>query len=244
MDQGDSNKRRRDQATWDEHQWDQFIQEQDRRAEKSLRLLQKYSSHPNSGVLNPPGLETGLPSFQSATLPTAETSADKEAPFPISAMAGELFDGDREEVSELDAPSASFPGDGEDWALLRQNPAYCKAHRFCREIHQYLPEEKEGEPPQQPIIDLMSHAYGITAKLAGGLGGSNMGEDLGMSIAYCKRCLREVQLCLKALRKIEDDKILPREHLSYLRQMTLEVREEVVSQIAVFRKLWRDRYES
>ncbi|MBI2191636.1 MAG: hypothetical protein HYU36_06610 [Planctomycetes bacterium] len=240
MANSDPSRRRKEDATWDEHQWEQFMKDQDRRTEMSLRLMEKYAAVKDAGTAKSHGIgaledvrgEPGgaLPQTNGARKSGA---GDTELDWP---------DWNREGTLDLTGLVARSLGDRGSWALVRRHPAYRKAHHFCREIHRHLPEERDGESTPQPVIDLLGHAYGMTAKLAGGLGGSNMGEDLGMSIAYCKRCLGEVQSCLEALRRIEENGILGRAQLALLRQMALDVREELVSQIGLFRKLWRARY--
>ena len=48
--------------------------------------------------------------------------------------------------------------------------------------------------------------------------------------------------CLSALAEIEEKRLLNKDEVAYLRQLALEVREELVTQIAGFRDSWRERY--
>ena len=51
-----------------------------------------------------------------------------------------------------------------------------------------------------------------------------------------------VQGCLTALNEMDQQSIVPHEDSESLRRMALDVREEVVTQIAGFRNLWRTHY--
>jgi len=228
-----------EEMPWDEYRWERFKNHQDQKAERFIRLLDKYAGHPDREELVVRELELSVEACDD------EVSLSGGAPgpdglIPLSDAADDIDDdGDPEEVDLLERP---FPATDEMWSQVRRNAAYQKAHDFCREIHRHIPEEQFGNAPDQGIIRFMSHAYGVTAKLAGGLGGSNMGEDLGMSIAYCKRALNEAHRCLEALSGLERDGSLPQDKVDYLRKRALLVREEVVTQISSFRRLWRTRY--
>ena len=230
---------------WDEYRWERFKNEQDRKAARFVRLLDKYAGHPDREELVVRELELSIEACDDEAALGGDDALGGEAPGPDGLIsfpkaADEIDDdGDPEEAEPLERPS---PTTDEMWSQVRRNAAYQKAHDFCRDIHRHIPEEQFGNAPDQGIISFMSHAYGVSAKLAGGLGGSNMGEDLGMSIAYCKRALKEAHRCLEALGRLERDEGLPQDKVDYLRKRALEVREEVVTQISSFRRLWRARY--
>ena len=241
-----------EEIPWDEYRWERFKNEQDRKTARFIRLLDKYAGHPDREELVVRELELSIEACDDEVAGSDEDALGGEDALGDEALGTDGLishpevtddiedDGDPDEAEALER---SAPTTDEMWSQVRRNAAYQKAHDFCREIHRHIPEEQFGNAPDQGIISFMSHAYGVSAKLAGGLGGSNMGEDLGMSIAYCKRALKEAHRCLEALGGLERDKGgLPQDKVDYLRKRALEVREEVVTQISSFRRMWRTRY--
>lgn len=210
---------------WDEHRWERFMDEQEQKSEKYLKLLEKYGDPDHKELL----LEEL--NVAGAAGEAGETDADQLEFFLVD----DDFDDDSDISEEV------LDRDNVNRSQLEANPAYRKAHQFCTEIHQRLREEN-GEKSPRPIVDLLNHAYCIPAKIAGGMGGNNTADHLGMTIAYCKRGLQESHQCLSALAEIEEKRLLNKDEVAYLRQLALEVREELVTQIAGFRDSWRKRY--
>jgi hypothetical protein len=233
-----SGRDREATTAWDEHRWEKLMKEQEQKAEEYLALLEKYAGHPRREEMVVQEVSWPHPCL-------LEESSSVEAPAGTSSQwpDEDLRDAEpMDDDEDLPALREGLRCEKESWERLRDNPAYRRAHEFCCEIHQFLPDGKDGRKPPRPIVDLMSHAYGVSARLAGGLGGSDVHKDLGMTIAYLKRGLGEIHSCLGTLLQIEDDAILPQEHVVFLRNMALEVREELVTQLAVFRRRWRDRH--
>lgn len=209
---------------WDEFRWEQLLTEREKRAEACLALLEKYASHPNREeiVANKISASPGCP-------------ADAQPSWDVSPIQHK----DSPQVHDI--RSSPGPGDAvlqtekENWERVRQNAAYRAAHGFCCEIHEFLPESDAGAPPPRPIIALLGHAYNVPAKIAGGLAGSNMGEVPDMTIAYYKRALAELNMCLACLRSIENQALLPLQTVHYLQHIALKVREVVLGQVAGLR---------
>lgn len=200
---------------WDEYKWEQFLQEQDRTAERYFELLEKYMDHPNRDELI--AKEMGW-----------DTHADDAG---FEEEAGLLC----EQVVE----EADDEGD-EQFEAFSRSPVYKDTLSLHRWINKWI-EGNEALRDHPEAVKLATRSAVCGAKLAAALCGEDTAE-IGMTIAYLKRALKAANDSLDAASRLGELGLLAPRQLGTVRRMIFRIRDRVVSLMSEYRSEWRRRH--
>ena len=207
---------------WDEYDWERFLQEQERRTEKYMGLIEKYMDHPDRDAII--AREMGW------THLSGEESRDWE---------DEVESSFEEAVSEEDEEPGE-PPETPNWFGFEKNPLYRETIAFSAELDELFScmEEKVREHPA--AVRLRDETTLTAAKLAAALNDDEI-DELGMSIAYLKRGLSALTAGLNAAAVLHDGKLIDGAKFEMLRSRIFSIRDGIVSAMGEFRSEFRRR---
>jgi hypothetical protein len=208
------------ERAWDEYDWERFLQQQDKKTEKYMELLEKYIDHPQRDEIV--AREMGW-----CHLRDGEEWRDEE-PEPA-------FEEEGEEDTSLD-----FFSEGPE--SFEQHVLYRSAFALTVWIDQLF----DAAPALQndpAAVKLATHCALAAAKLAAALSDEEA-EELGMTIAYLKRALKAITIALDAARQMGEQKALSRVQQSALHQRLFQVRDGIILLMGEFRGEWIRRHGS
>jgi hypothetical protein len=152
---------------WDEYDWERFLQQQDRKTEKYMELLERYIDDPNRDqiIAREMGWYHLLDKDGERWVENVDSSFD------------EGMDLDDEDSEEEESDAEGF----------EVHPLYKASFALTIWIDQLL--EELGEAQNQPAaVKLSTQAAIASAKLAAALSDDDV-DEIGMTIAYLKRAL-------------------------------------------------------
>ncbi len=211
-------------TVWDEYQWERFLQQQEKRTEKYMELLEKYIDHPQCDEIIakemnwPHLLEEGH----------REWEEEVDAAFDEEVAGMERIGGE----GEPEEPPYSF----------ENHPLYRLAFEFSAElgtIFEALPPKALDHPA---AVALQTGVTTAAQKLAAALSDGDEAEDLGMCIAYLKRALHAITGGLNATTKLEGAKILDPARAAHVRAMLFSIRDGIVTKTGECRAEFRRRH--
>jgi hypothetical protein len=208
------------EGVWDEYQWERFLQQQEGKAEKYMRLLEEYLDDPQRDEII--AREMGWTQLLDArdwgeeldALPDVDMAQDDDRAMEDTIGSVETF-------KEHDLYRAAF-------ALT-----IWIDHLFDRNAS--LPNEPAA-------VKLATQAALANAKLAAALSSDSLSE-IGMTIAYLKRALKAITISMDAaaqLRKIAG--LVSRSQYAVLRKRLFQVRDGIVTLMGEYRGEWRRRF--
>ena len=208
------------EGVWDEYQWERFLQQQEGKAEKYMRLLEEYLDDPQRDEII--AREMGWT---------------------------QLLDG-RDWGEELDAlPDVDMAQD-DDRAMddtigsvetFKEHDLYRAAFALTIWID-HLFDRNASLPNEPAAVKLATQAALANAKLAAALSSDSLSE-IGMTIAYLKRALKAITISIDAaaqLRKIAG--LVSRSQYAVLRKRLFQVRDGIVTLMGEYRGEWRRRF--
>src|SRR5256884_1578114 len=209
------------ERVWDEYQWERFLQQQEGKAEKYMRLLEEYLDDPQRDEII--AREMGW---------------------------AQLLDA-RDWGAELDAPpgeDAEEDDPGVDQAtrsaeLFEEHDLYRAAFALTIWID-HLFDRNASLPNEPAAVKLATQAAVANAKLAAALSSDSLSE-IGMTIAYLKRALKAITVSMDAaaqLRKVSD--LISPAHHAVLQQRLFQVRDGIITLMGEYRSEWRRRFGS
>lgn len=252
-----------EERVWDEYDWERFLQQQDRKTEKYMELLEKYLDDPNRDqiiaremgwhhLLDENGKDWSedlddLFARQHAGLGESFTSAkaaDDE---------DEDEDGDEADLDDdLDEDEDDLDGDDEDTDAdedddedevddkYGQHPLYQAASALNVYIDQLFDEQDPAA--QHPAVARLTTSCTLAnVKLAAALSDDDV-DELGMTIAYLKRALKAITNALDAATVCRQEQLLDHEQAQDLRIRIFHVRDGIVSLMGHYRSEWRKRH--
>ncbi|HEU0274424.1 MAG TPA: hypothetical protein VFQ83_07865, partial [Candidatus Udaeobacter sp.] len=205
---------------WDEYQWERFLQQQEGKAEKYMRLLEEYLDDPQRDEII--AREMGWT---------------------------QLLD-PKDWSEELDSLPDEFPADENDPSVdetLRYAEPF-EGHDLYRAAFaltiwiDHLFDRNASLPNEPAAVKLATQAALANAKLAAALSSDSLTE-IGMTIAYLKRALKAITISMNAaaqLRKVAG--LVNRSQYAVLRQRLFQVRDGIVTLIGEYRGEWRRRF--
>ncbi len=209
---------------WDEYDWEHFLQQQDRKTEKYMELLEKYLDHPQRDQII--AREMGWAHL----IDTEEWNDEVD-----EVLADESNSSEKESQSEL-APVASEPESFEEHSLYRA------AFALTVWIDQLFDETAslQNEPS---AVKLATHSALASAKLAAALSDDDV-DEIGMTIAYLKRALKAITVSMDAAAQLLSERLIsPRQH-AVLHQRLFQVRDGIITLMGEYRGEWRRRFGS
>lgn len=215
------NEEENEPEIWDEHRWEEFFKESDKRTDKYSQLLDEYMDHPDCEriIAEEMGWDHMLEEMDDEFEDWIEGFAEYEY----------------EEGEEWKQLTGYDPTEYDNFENL---PVYTLAHNFTVDAmkltNKYLAEydDKSIEKFAQSLII-------PPAKIAGGFGLGFEPEFLGGNIANCKRGLNAANRMLEGLYEIGEKEFLdPEIYLKYYKRAK-EVRDELAIYIVELRERFR-----
>ena len=206
---------------WDEYDWERFLQQQDRKTEKYMELLERYIDDPNRDQII--AREMGWYHL-----------LDKDGERWV-----ENVDSSFDEGMDLDDEDSD---DDEDEAEgFEVHPLYKASFALTIWIDQLL--EELGEAQNQPAaVKLSTQAAIASAKLAAALSDDDV-DEIGMTIAYLKRALKAIMLGIEASVQLRKDIHLDGERFGTLNQRLFQIRDGIIQLMGEYRAEWRRRFD-
>jgi len=206
--------------TWDEYDWERFLQQQDHKTEKYMELLEKYLDDPQRDQII--AREMGW------THSLGQSDWSEEVDALMSEDSGEQADG-RAEAS-IESGSECF----EDHGLYRA------AFALTVWIDQLFDDDSslQNEPA---AVKLATHSALASAKLAAALSDEDV-DEIGMTIAYLKRALKAITTSMEAAAQLLKDKLISSSQYAVLQQRLFQVRDGIICLMGEYRGEWRRRF--
>ncbi len=211
---------------WDEYDWERFLQQQDRKTEKYMELLERFIDDPNRDQII--AREMGWYHL-------LDRDGEKWAE-QVDSLFDETFEEDREE--EEDALESRGLDDVEGYEV---HPLYQASFALTIWIDQLY--EELGDAQNQPsCVKLSTHTAIASAKLAAALSDDDV-DEIGMTIAYLKRALKAVITAMEGAVQLRKDVGLSPERFAALNQRLFQIRDGIIALMGEYRTEWRRRYD-
>jgi hypothetical protein len=212
------------EKTWDEYDWERFLQQQDQKTEKYMELLEKYLDDPQRDEII--AREMGW----------SQLLDSKDWGDEVDALAKDDWRSDDEDSPD-DEEQASSPSETfEDHGLYRA------AFALTIWIDQLFDENAslQNEPA---AVKLATHAALASAKLAAALSDDDV-DELGMTIAYLKRSLKAITMSMEAATQLLSSKLITPAQHAVLEERIFQVRDGIINLMGQYRSEWRRRFGS
>jgi len=212
------------EKVWDEYDWERFLQQQDRKTERYMELLEKYIDHPERDQII--AREMGWPN-------PVETEDFDWSEISFEADSGD--DDFDEEEAEEEGEEGNFP---ESFEL---HPLYQASFALTVWIDQIFDEL--GEVQNHPAaVKLTTNSAVASAKLAAALSDDDA-EEIGMTIAYLKRALKAITNAIDASLAFGESAQLSSRRRRQLHARLFQVRDGIIELMGDYRSEWRRRNE-
>ena len=252
-----------EERVWDEYDWERFLQQQDRKTEKYMELLEKYLDDPNrdqiiaremgwhhlfdeNGKDWTADLENLFAQSQRAAKEGGEEDEDEFGDDDEdNAEDDPEDDDDLDDDDELDEDLAGDDAETEEEdeeAVNRydRHPLYQAASALAVYVDQIFDENSSAA--QHPAAARLTTSVTLAnVKLAAALTDDDV-DELGMTIAYLKRALKAATNAFDAAAQCSEEKLLDPENAHDLRARIFQVRDGVVLLMGHYRNEWRRRY--
>ena len=248
-----------EERVWDEYDWERFLQQQDRKTEKYMELLEKYLDDPNRDqiiaremgwhhLLDENGKDWGanLDNLfgQREGAPKAAEKEDDD----LDEDEDEDDDLDDEDEDDLDEDEDEDDDDLEEEdaedekaeSRYDRHPLYQAASALSVYIDQVF-DEQDPAAQHPAVVRLTTSATLANVKLAAALSDDDV-DELGMSIAYLKRALKAITNALDATTQCEQEKLVDELLAHELRGRVFQVRDGIISLMGIYRSEWRRRF--
>ncbi len=211
------------ERAWDEYDWERFLQEQDRKTDKYMELLEKYIDDPNRDEIV--AREMGW-------------CRDGDEEGEEWQEENELLSIDRSSEEE----EASAEGDYSLTQSFEQHALYRSSFSLILWIDQLFARNTalQNDPSG---VRLSAHAGLANAKLAAALSDEDASE-LGMTIAYLKRALKAITIALEAAGQLHAEESITRTQSSALQERLFQVRDGIIQLMGEYRGEWIRRHGS
>jgi hypothetical protein len=214
------------EKVWDEYDWERFLQQQDRKTERYMELLEKYIDDPDRDQII--AREMGWPSpVESDDFDWTDISfdAEEEGEFEVAAEAED----ENEDDEESGAPES-----------FELHPLYQASFALTVWLDQIFDEL--GDAQNNPsAVKLATNSAVASAKLAAALSDDDV-EELGMTIAYLKRALKAITNAIDASLAFSEETPLSSRRRRQLHARLFQVRDGIIELMGDYRGEWRRRY--
>ena len=205
---------------WDEYDWERFLQQQDRKTEKYMELLERYIDDPN---------RDNIIAREMGWYHLLDKDGERWAETVDS-----TFEEGEEALQEDEADSS------ENDLSFEVHPLYQASFALTVWIDQFI-EELPGTQNQSAAVKLSTQAAIASAKLAAALSDDDV-DEIGMTIAYLKRSLKAIMLGIDAAVQLRKDAKLSADAFGTLNQRLFRIRDGIIQLMGEFRAEWRRRY--
>jgi hypothetical protein len=214
---------------WDEYDWERFLQEQDRKTEKYMELLERYIDDPNRDQII--AREMG---WNHLLNKEGQEWADS-----VDSKFTEELEGSEEDDDSKDESVSHGPCDDEDG--FEVHPLYQAAFALTAWIDQMFEECGAMVENHSAAVKLSTNVAIASAKLAAALSDDDV-DEIGMTIAYLKRALSSVTIGLSCAMRLKEEGVIDGERFGTLNQRLFQVRDGIIKLMGEFRTEWRRRY--
>jgi len=207
---------------WDEYDWERFLQQQDRKTERYMELLEKYLDDPNRDqiIASEMGWNHLVDESGASWMEEADSLFSEEME-----MMGDFGEDDEAEEAQ---------GDG-----FEMHPLYQAAFALTVWLDQLF--EELGDLQNHPAaVKLATQSAIASAKLAAALSDDDV-DELGMTIAYLKRALKAITNALDAAGQLKKEIKLSPRRFATLNQRLFQIRDGIITLMGEFRSEWRRR---
>jgi hypothetical protein len=211
--------------TWDEYDWERFLQQQDHKTEKYMELLEKYLDDPQRDQII--AREMG---WSQSSLGQNDWSDEVDA--LLSEEAGDTEQSDPRTGASVESGIDGF----EDHGLYRA------AFALTVWIDQLFDDDSSLQN-QPAAVKLATHSALASAKLAAALSDEEV-DEIGMTIAYLKRALKAITTSMEAAAQLLSDKLISSSQYAVLQQRLFQVRDGIICLMGEYRGEWRRRFGS
>jgi hypothetical protein len=219
------------EKVWDEYDWERFLQQQDRKTEKYMELLERYIDDPNRDQII--AREMGWEHLLDKEGQDWADNVDSQFAEEIAAQSEEEEDDDADAETESDNADMS---EG-----FEVHPLYQAAFALTTWSDQMFEECGESVQNHPAVVKFSTNAAVAGAKLAAALSDDDI-DELGMTIAYLKRALRAISVALDCAVQLRDEKVLNAERFGGLNHRLFQVRDGIIELMGDYRAEWRRRY--
>ncbi len=204
---------------WDEYDWERFLQEQDRKTERYMELLEKYIDEPERDRLI--AREMGW----------THLLEDEASP----------WDEEEAESAAEDAMQYLEEDDEEEEEPAEMHPLYSACFALTVWIDKVIDEA--GERQNSPAaVKLATQSAVASAKLAAALSDDDI-DEIGMTIAYLKRALRAITLAMEGALQLQKEAAMPEEMAVTLNARLFQIRDGIILLMGEYRAEWRRRFD-
>ena len=210
---------------WDEYDWERFLQQQDRKTEKYMELLERYIDDPNRDQI----IAREMGWYHLLDKDGAKWADDVDM----------LFEEENEADDQADDAAADEDEDAEE--AFEVHPLYKASFALTIWIDQLF-EEMHDIQNQPAAGRLSTNAAIASAKLAAALSDDDV-DELGMTIAYLKRALKAITTAMEAAAQLRKDGALDVERFGMLNLRLFQIRDGIIELMGQCRTEWRRRYE-
>jgi len=219
--------------SWDEDDWERFLQVADARAAKFEELFETLLDHPRREQII--AHEMGWEEFFRECRSKVEDCDD----------CGDRFECEAYEMLRLMEGPDNLDDDPEADELIacfdevKGIPAYAQAYAFSLEIEQFLREHFSDDCEDDDLRSALLAAAMAPAQIAGGHGIGYDRESLCGNIANCKRALKSLQTCSESLDALAQRDLFSCARAGAFRQEAESVRTEIARWIENLRaRVW------
>lgn len=209
---------------WDEHRWEEFMQESDKRTEQYMLLLEKYKDHPDRKRLI--ATEMGWDHI-------TDEMDEEEDSFNFS---DDFFVDDSEEGEKW--KRGTIYEDPSEFDDFENFPLYQKAQQFTLDAIDLI-DNRFDNLEDESLNAFAASVILPPAKIAGGFGFGFDIESLGGNIANNKRGLAAANRMLSALTELREKELLNRKTFQDLYSRGKVVRDELAIYIVELRERFR-----
>jgi len=211
------------EKTWDEYDWERFLQQQDRKTERYMELLEKYIDDPNRDqiIAREMGWYHLLDEEGRSWADNVDTDFVREM-----------------EMAEDDEDCDGEGGEN-DPESFEMHPLYQASFALTVWIDQLFDEL--GELQNNPhAVRLATQSAIASAKLAAALSDDDV-DEIGMTIAYLKRALKATSNAMEAAVSLKQEIKLNREKWASLDHRLFQIRDGIIALMGEYRSEWRRR---
>jgi len=210
---------------WDEYDWERFLQQQDRKTEKYMELLERYIDDPNRDQII--AREMGWNHLLDKDGRDWAESVDSQ--FEEELVAEEEAGGNEEDKDESE--------DG-----FEVHPLYQASFALTVWIDQLFEEVRDLQN-QPAAVKLSTHVAIASAKLAAALSDDDV-DEIGMTIAYLKRALKAVMTAIEGAMQLRKEGAIDADRFGTLNQRLFQIRDGIIQLMGEYRTEWRRRFEA
>ena len=208
---------------WDEYDWERFLQQQDRKTEKYMELLEKHIDDPDRDQII--AREMGWHHLLDDDGHDWAENVDSLFSEEMEAMGGEEI-----------VPGSSM----EETVGFELHPLYKAAFALTVWIDQLF--DDIGDIQNHPsAVKLATSSAIASAKLAAALSDDDV-DEIGMTIAYLKRALRAITTAMEAGVQLKQEIPMPNERYETLHHRLFQIRDGIIALMGEYRTEWRRRF--